>query len=261
MPRNPSVEDPTDQWAAFACSWRLHGWEAASVRVSGEVDTGTAPELDETLHEALRHARLVLMDLREMSFMDSTGLHVLVNASLRARAQAGHLVLSGVSAQLTSLLDVTGTREHVDLLETHLPDDPRSRAVVAQRRWSPLDNPVNVRVQAARVMEVSETRLWMQATDGTIHRPWAPAGDGLPVPAGSEVELYLDAGGALNGWLDPRSGLAINQRGLAPGESPATHSDLACAGPCKIVWLAPAAARLAERDERCLTCAGPLVLH
>ena len=257
MPTDPSADDPAHRLASFACSWRLQGWEAASVRVSGEVDMRTAPELDETLREALRHARLVLMDLREMSFMDGTGLRVLLNASLRARAQAGHLVLSGVSEQFTWLLAVTGTRAHVDLLDARLADDPES----VRRHWSALDNPVNVRVLKARVMEVSETQLWIQAADGTIHRPWAPAGDGLPVPAGEEVELYLDSGGAVNGWYDPRSGVAVNQRGLAPGESPATHSDLACAGPCRIVWLAPAAARLAERDERCLTCAGPLVLH
>ena len=86
------------------------------------------------------------------------------------------------------------------------------------------------------------------------------ASNGVPLAAGTEIELYLDAGGALNGWRDPRSGLAINQRRLEHGESPATYSDLACHGPCGVVWLAPAAARLAEHDERCLTCAGPLVL-
>ena len=258
MPPNPSPDDPADQWGAFACRWRLQGREAASVRVSGEVDMATAPQLGETLREALAHARLVLVDLREMPFMDSSGLRVILDTSARAREQRGRVVLAGVAAQVESLLDVTGTRPHLDLLETRPPEPADHGDRNGQR--APLDNPVNDRVLTARVMEVSDAHLWMQAADGTVHRPWAPA-DELPGPTGSEVELYLDAAGAVNGWYEPRSGLAINQRGLAPGESPATHADMACQGRCGIVWLAPAAARLAASAERCLTCAGSLVLR
>ena len=257
MSSNRSADDPS---ASFSCRWRLEGREAASVRVSGEVDLATAPELERALREALGFARLVLLDLHDMSFMDSTGLRLLLDTSVRARVRGARVVLTGASAQVESLLDVTGTRAQLDLL--HTPPRPESRVGLVDRNGStPFDNPVNDRVVTARVMAVSDDELWMQATDGTIHRPWAPAHDGLPVPAGSEIELYLDAGGAVNGWYEPESGLAINQRCLSPGESPATHADLACAGRCGIVWLAPAAARLRERHERCLTCAGHLVLQ
>ena len=257
MSSNRSADDPA---ASFACRWRLEGREAASVRVSGEVDLATAPQLERTLREALGFARLVLLDLREMSFIDSTGLRVLLDTSVRARVQGACVVLTGVSAQVESLLEVTGTRAQLDLL--HTPPRHESRVGLIDRNGStPFDNPVNDRVLTARVMAVSDIELWMQATDGTIHRPWAPVADALPVPAGSEVELYLDAGGAVNGWYEPESGLAINQRCLSPGESPATHFDLACAGSCGIVWLAPAGARFEERHERCLTCAGHLVVQ
>ena len=256
MPPNQSADDPADQGASFACRWRLQGREAASVRVAGEVDMATASQLGDTLREALAHARLVLVDLREMLFMDSSGLRVILDASLRAREQRGRVVLAGVPAQVEALLDVTGTRPHLDLLETW-PPEPADHGERNGHRTPP-DNPVNDRVLTARVMEVSDAHLWMQAEDGTVHRPWAPAAEALPGPAGGEVELYLDAAGAVNGWYEPRSGLAINQRGLAPGESPATHADMACQGRCGIVWFAPAASRLEASAERCLTCAGPL---
>ena len=260
MSPNPSADDPA---ASFACHWRLEGREAASVRVSGELDLATAPRLERTLREALGMARLVLLDLHEMSFMDSTGLRVLLDTSVRGRVQGASVVLAGASAQVERLLDVTGVRAQLDLLDvTPHPEGGSPRVKPVDGNGStPFDNPANDRVLTARVMAVSDVRLWMLATNGTIYRPWAPAADGLRAPTGSEVELYLDAGGAVNGWYEPRSGLAINQRCLSPGESPATHSDLACAGPCGIVWLAPAGTRLRERDERCLTCAGPLVLH
>ena len=149
MPPNLSADDPADQWGAFACRWRLQGREAASVRVSGEVDLATAPRLDHTLREALAHARLVLVDLREMLFMDSSGLRVILDASVRAREQRGRVVLAGVPAQVEALLDVTGTRPHLDLLETR-PADHDDR----NGHRTPPDNPVNDRVLAARVMTV-----------------------------------------------------------------------------------------------------------
>ena len=257
MPPSPSADDPANRWAPFACRWRLQGWEAASVRVSGEVDMATAHRLADTLRGALAYARLLLVDLHELAFMDTAGLHVLLDASARARTQGGRCVLAGAPAQFGALIDVTGTRAHLDLLETP-PREPGTSEQIRRNGRTPFANAVNDRVLAARVMAVSDDELWLQAADGSIHRPWAPADDGLPLPAGSAVELYLDATGAVNGWYDPETGLAINQRGLAPGESPATHADLACQGPCGLVWLAPAAARLSERRERCLTCAGSL---
>ena len=258
MHSNESTDDPAEGAASFACRWRLEGREAASVGVSGEVDLATARRLDEALHEALGYARLVVLDLRGMSFMDSTGLRVILDTVAQARTKRAHIVLTGASAQVERLIDMTGTRGHLEVLDTRLPEAAPSEQVVGNG-WTPFDNDVNDRVLTARVMDVSVAELWMQAADGTIHRPWSPETDGLPVPAGSEVELYLDADGAVNGWYEPRSGLAINQRRLEPGEVPASPADLACQGPCGLVWLAPAAARLAEHHERCLTCAGTLV--
>ena len=245
-----SADNPAERLASFACRWRLEGREAASVRVTGEVDIATAGRLDDALREALGYARLVVLDLRRMSFMDTTGLRVILDTAARARPRGARIVLTGASAQVETLLDLTRTRGHLDLLEARQTNG-----------WTPFDNAVNDRVLTARVMAVSDAVLWMQAADGSIHRPWAPAGDGLPVPAGSTVELYLDDDGAVNGWREPGSGLAIDQRRLAPGEAPVTHADLTCQGPCGLVWHAPAAARLAEYHELCLTCAGSLVLR
>ena len=252
------ADGPAERSGSFACRWRLEGREAASVRVSGEVDLATAGRLDEALREALGYARLVMLDLRRMSFMDSTGLRVILDTAARASTNRAHIVLTGASAQVERLIDLTRTRGNLEVLDTRLPDAATSRAEqVTGNGWTPFDNAVNDRVLTARVMAVSVAELWMQAADGTIHRPWGPEADG-PVPAGSEVELYLDADGAVNGWYEPRSGLAINQRRLGPGETAETHAELACQGPCGLVWLAPAAARVAEHHERCLTCAGSL---
>ncbi len=66
----------------------------AVVEVGGEIDVYTAPVLRErlaALHEAGRHDLLV--DLRAVRFMDSTGLGVLVGVLKRVRLAGGSLAL------------------------------------------------------------------------------------------------------------------------------------------------------------------------
>jgi anti-sigma B factor antagonist len=78
---------------SFVCSCTDGALEAAWVRVAGELDIATAPELERTLREAQSRARLVVLDLRGLSFADSSGLHAVVDASTRAREAGGRLVL------------------------------------------------------------------------------------------------------------------------------------------------------------------------
>ena len=110
-----------DQSPSFACRWRLEGREAASVRVSGELDLATAGQLEEAFRAALGYARLILLDLRAMSVMDGAGLHALLAAASRARHQGARIVLAGASERVEKLLDRTGSRAHLDVLDTRRP--------------------------------------------------------------------------------------------------------------------------------------------
>ena len=55
----------------------------------GELDLATAPELDAVVNERLDAGQDVVMDLRELAFMDSTGLRVLVAAHARVESADG----------------------------------------------------------------------------------------------------------------------------------------------------------------------------
>ena len=64
-------------------------------------------------------ARLVVVDLTGVSFMDSTGVHTFLVASERITATGGVLTCEGVSAQVDRVLELTGTLqvlrpEHAD---------------------------------------------------------------------------------------------------------------------------------------------------
>jgi len=70
---------------AFVCSHTNPGRDAAWVHVAGELDIATTPQLEQTLRDAEAQAQLVALDLRDVTLMDCSGVHVIVDASRRAR--------------------------------------------------------------------------------------------------------------------------------------------------------------------------------
>jgi hypothetical protein len=57
--------------AAFDCTATHGGLDAAWVYVAGELDLVTAPQLARTLHETQQVAHLTVLDLRELTFIDT----------------------------------------------------------------------------------------------------------------------------------------------------------------------------------------------
>jgi anti-sigma B factor antagonist len=79
------------------------------VMVRGEVDFGSAPRLRELLiNTAMEGHRDVVVDLRGVDFLDSTGLGVLVGALKRYRTLGGDLVLVISTSRIRSVFELTG---------------------------------------------------------------------------------------------------------------------------------------------------------
>lgn len=77
--------------------------------MSGEVDAFTAPGLKEQLLAVeVKKDTLVQLDLAEVSYMDSTGLGVIVAFYKNISAKEANLVLVGLSQRLQRLFDITG---------------------------------------------------------------------------------------------------------------------------------------------------------
>src|ERR1700754_2183352 len=88
MDRLPAVSGP----APFAVETEAAG-DALVVRVRGELDLATAPALEDVVLPALRDGGRVVLDLRVLEFMDSTGVRVIVAAHLAAGESGGSLAL------------------------------------------------------------------------------------------------------------------------------------------------------------------------
>jgi len=77
--------------------------------VGGEIDVYSAPELREKLLE-LSHGdhTTAVVDLSDVSFVDSTGLGVLVSGLKRFREAGGDLPLVVTQPQILKVLEITG---------------------------------------------------------------------------------------------------------------------------------------------------------
>lgn len=83
--------------------------EGTVVRVSGDLDVMAAPRLREQFADLVRRGHYdVVVDLDEVSFLDSTGLAVLVNALKRVRAHDGWLRLVCTNERTIQIFRITG---------------------------------------------------------------------------------------------------------------------------------------------------------
>jgi anti-sigma B factor antagonist len=80
------------------------------IKVSGRIDSSTAPQLSDAINELLEKGRFkFVLDLSEVDFMSSAGLRVLVNTQKNCRRyNRGELILAAVPKNVLSALDLTG---------------------------------------------------------------------------------------------------------------------------------------------------------
>jgi anti-anti-sigma factor len=83
------------------------------LRCAGELDMASAPVLEDGLRHALeRGARRLVVDLRDLEFMDSSGLTVLARWSLGARDDRYALALVPGPRPVQRLFEITGMAQH-----------------------------------------------------------------------------------------------------------------------------------------------------
>jgi anti-sigma B factor antagonist len=81
----------------------------------GELDPHTAPDLRNEIDRVLEagRSRLVL-DLAGITFIDSSGLRVVISAHKDTVERGGGLVLRSPSPTTRRLLDITGLLDHIE---------------------------------------------------------------------------------------------------------------------------------------------------
>lgn len=92
---------------------------ATVVAASGEIDVFTAPQLDVALTAAVAGGNgRVVVDLRQVSFLDSTGLGTLVKCLKAATGAGGWLRLVVGSPKIRKIFDITGLDAAMPISDT-----------------------------------------------------------------------------------------------------------------------------------------------
>jgi anti-sigma B factor antagonist len=87
-----------------------------SVEIAGEFDFADAERSGEAIAAALGDAESgLLLDLSDCEFIDSTGIHALIQADRRAREAGLRIAIAGSGPQVRLVFDVTGLAEHLPI--------------------------------------------------------------------------------------------------------------------------------------------------
>ena len=85
-----------------------------SIALSGELDMATVPILNEQLTALEQDGSEIVLDLRDLRFIDSSGLHALVRAYRRSEENSHRLLLVGANPLTRRLCQITGTEFLLD---------------------------------------------------------------------------------------------------------------------------------------------------
>jgi anti-sigma B factor antagonist len=86
--------------------------QGRDIRLAGELDVSNSPELDEVLRAAVEHGGPTLVDLSELTFIDSTGITALLRAAVNL-GDRGCLILHGEQDSVRRVLDLVGVEASI----------------------------------------------------------------------------------------------------------------------------------------------------
>ncbi|MGW3350468.1 STAS domain-containing protein [Nonomuraea rubra] len=91
---------------------------ATLIAVAGEIDTTTSTHLEDYIDQQReRLDQHLIIDMSELSFLDSSGLAVLLAAAALARAHGVGVHLAGLRPMPARLLEITGARRAVTVYD------------------------------------------------------------------------------------------------------------------------------------------------
>jgi anti-sigma B factor antagonist len=91
--------------------------DAIVVRATGEIDMSTVDVLRSELETARAQAASVLLDLSGVTFIDSNGLHLLLDESHRSAVSGWGFFVVQPSRAVQRLLEVSGTEDLIMVVD------------------------------------------------------------------------------------------------------------------------------------------------
>jgi anti-sigma B factor antagonist len=116
-----SLRSPRDQvpirGGAQAFEWNAEETPAATIlRPSGEMDRGTVSIFRDALTAATARGRSIVVDLRGIEHMDSSGIYALFEHAESCKQHGGLLVLVAPNAPVQKIIELTGLDDAMPVL-------------------------------------------------------------------------------------------------------------------------------------------------
>jgi anti-anti-sigma factor len=90
----------------------------ARIAVRGELDLSTGPRLEEEVRRIEAEApKVLVLDLREVTFFDSTGLQLVLDADVRAREEGRTFVVAPGDGEPRRILELAEVADRLNLEE------------------------------------------------------------------------------------------------------------------------------------------------
>jgi stage II sporulation protein AA (anti-sigma F factor antagonist) len=106
------VAQPSEE--PFAIDVSRVGDDVQLVAITGELDFSEAPELARTLQQLREDgARWFVLDLAELTFIDSSGINSLVIAARATASVGGSLIVTGARQHVQRVFDIVKLSEFV----------------------------------------------------------------------------------------------------------------------------------------------------
>ncbi len=81
--------------------------EETIIEIAGRLDTITAPALDKTINEDIRDTKNLVLDLKNMEYISSAGLRVLLGAQKKMQ-KVGSMKVINVRNTVMEVFEMTG---------------------------------------------------------------------------------------------------------------------------------------------------------
>lgn len=102
------------------------------ITIDGAVNTATSPEIRDVLSAKAREGLFVVVDLEQVSDVDSMGLITLALASKRLHGSGGAMYIVGLPAEVAKVLRISGVDQSLSIY-----DDVASAIAASRARAGP----------------------------------------------------------------------------------------------------------------------------
>ncbi|MFH1395063.1 MAG: STAS domain-containing protein [Candidatus Omnitrophota bacterium] len=88
------------------------------LRMAGDIDINTAPALKDSLEAVIKNEKIyILIDLKGVDYIDSSGLATLVEILKNLNRHGGKLKLTNLSVKVKGLFEITKLTQLFDILD------------------------------------------------------------------------------------------------------------------------------------------------